>query len=330
MKRALSAVLALLFTLLAARAQVKVDSLYFDGRASIQASVVPGGWNNLNLIGESLNLNLWGHLTPSVSYRFRQRFTLPLYDKDNPLNATDWLLISWKATPRWTFNAGKMPTLIGGYEWDYAPVDLHFWSNFDDTIGQYYALGGAVMYQVAEGQQLQLQVTRSLLSYGESNIWSGALGWTGSFAPWWKTIWAFTFMDDPYRHRMSYTTLGNRFEAGPVALEVDLMYRRALLPIGGMGPDCTIVGHLWWTLGNFHLFTKGGFDYNDAANVDSNGIPYDLSVAPGTRYGFAGGGVEYFPLGNRDVRLHAVGWWNSGTNAFVFNAGVTFRLYIVR
>lgn len=329
MKRALFAALGLLLSVLAAQAQVRVDSVYFDGRASFRADMAPGGHFDAGLVGEALNLNMWGKLSPSVSYRLRQRFNIPLYDKDNPLNATDWLLLSWKATPRWTFNAGKMPTLIGGYEWDYAPIDLHFWSNFDDTIGQYYALGGAAIYQIADGQQLQMQVTRSLLSRGYSNVWSSALGWTGSFAPWWKTIWAFTFMDDPYRHRMSYTTLGNRFEAGPVALEVDFMYRRALLPIGGMGPDVTVVGHLWWTLGKFHLFTKGGFDYNDAANVDCNGVPYDLTVAPGTRYYYAGGGVEYFPLGNRHIRLHATGWWDNRANLFTFNAGVSFRLYVV-
>lgn len=330
MKRAISAILGLLFTALAAQAQVQVDSAFFDGRASIWAEAGPGGQLDMDLVGEALNLNIWGHLSPSVSYRFRQRFNMPLYDPDNPLNATDWLLLSWKASPRWTFNAGKMPTFIGGYEWDYAPVDLHFWSDFDNSVGQYYALGGAAFYTAAPGQQIQLQVTRSLLSHGQSNIWSAALGWYGSFAPWWKTIWTFTFMDDPYRHRMSYTTLGNRFEAGPLALEVDFMYRRALLPIGGMGPDFTFTGHLWWYLGNFHLFAKGGYDYNDAANIDSNGVPYDLSVAPGTRYAFAGGGVEYFPLGNRDIRIHAVGWWNNRTNLLTLTAGVTFRLYLVR
>ena len=328
MKRAILAAFGLLVAALTANAQVKVDSVFFDARGGILANVGQGGQFDINLTGESLNLNMWGHLTPSVTYRFRQRFTKPLYDSTNPLNATDWLLITWNISPRWSVNAGKMPTLVGGFEWDYAPVDLYFVSDFANSIAQCYALGGTLMYNVAPGQQLQLQATRSLLSDGPSNILGASFGWYGSFAPWWKTIWAYTFMDDPYRHRMGYLALGNRFEAGPAALELDFMYRKSLL--GGMGPDLSVTALLSWKVGKCQLIAKGGYDYNDSSNVDGNGVPYDLTVAPGTRYAFAGGGVEYFPLGNRHIRLHGMGWWDNRSNVFTLNAGITFRLYVVK
>ena len=329
MKRAVLAAFGLLFAALTAQAQVQVDSVFFDGRGSFRVSAAPGVRPSASLTGDFLNFNAWGKLSPSLSYRIRQNFRVPVYKEGNPLNGTEFLLLTWDINPRWSVNAGKLCTLVGSFEWDYTPIDVYYYNQFCNSVPEAYALGGTVMYNIQPGQQLQLQASRSILSFGEEGHLALALGWIGSIAPWWHTLWAVTYLDDPFHHRMAWLGLGNRFQAGPFSLDLDLMYRRSVLPGTSAGPDASVSVRAGWQEGKWNFFVKGGGDYNDSGNVDADGVPMDLVLAPGTRYAYAGGGVEYFPLGNRHVRLHATGCWNNLTNVFTLTAGLTFRLYIV-
>lgn len=330
MKRAVLAVLGLLAATLASRAQVQVDSVFFDARGSFVTTVVPGAQPSATLTGDFLNFNAWGKITPSLSYRIRQNFRVPVYKEGNPLNGTEFLLLNWDINPRWSLNAGKLCTLVGSFEWDYTPIDVYYYNQFCNSVPEAYALGGTVMYNLRPGQQLQLQASRSILSYGEEGHWALALGWIGSFAPWWHTLWAVTYLDDPYHHHMAWFGLGNRFLAGPFSLDLDLMYRRSLLPGVPSGPDASVSVKAAWQEGKWLFFVKGGGDYNDPGNVDGDDIPYDLVLAPGTRYVYAGGGVEYYPLGNKNLRLHTVGRWNNDSRVFTLSAGISFRLYMVK
>ena len=330
MKRAILAAFVLSLSVCTAKAQVQVDSVFFDARGSLMVSAAPGAKPMASLTGDFLNFNAWGKLAPSLSYRIRQNFRVPVYKEGNPLNGTEFLLLTWDIDPHWSINAGKLCTLVGSFEWDYTPIDVYYYNLFCNSVPEAYALGGTLMYNLKPNQQLQLQASRSILSLGEEGHWALALGWIGSFAPWWHTLWAITYLDDPYHHRMAWLGLGNRFLAGPFSLDLDLMYRRSVLPGTPAGPDASVSVKAGWQQGKWIFFVKGGGDYNDPGNVDANGVPMDLVLAPGTRYAYAGGGVEYYPLGNKDIRLHAVGWWNNLGNHFCFKAGVSFRLYLLR
>ena len=291
-----------------------VEYVYFETRVSGRLT-----GDKVTLSGDHLNLHVKGKITPTLTYQLRQRFTKPLYDPKNPLNATDVLSLTWDFAPKWC-----------GYEWDDAPTDLYYWNDFANTIAQVYALGGTLMYQPREQQLLQFQFSHSLLHMGNPNVFNASLGWMGQFAPWWKTIWGINWMDDPYHHHMGYVALGNRFEVGPAALELDLMYRRSLIQKSA-GFDGSVVARLEYRIhGQWLLFAKGGWDLNEAVNVDPDGIAYDLTVAPGTRYLYGGGGVEYFPLGNRNLRLHLVGWADDRSWKLNLLLGLTFRLHLVK
>lgn len=323
MRKTFLSLLLLLATGVMLHAQV--EYVYFETRVSGRLT-----GDKVTLSGDHLNLHVKGKITPTLTYQLRQRFTKPLYDPKNPLNATDVLSLTWDFAPKWSVNAGKLPIFIGGYEWDDAPTDLYYWNDFANTIAQVYALGGTIMYQPREQQLLQFQFSHSLLHMGNPNVFNASLGWMGQFAPWWKTIWGINWMDDPYHHHMGYVALGNRFEVGPAALELDLMYRRSLIQKSA-GFDGSVVARLEYRIhGQWILFAKGGWDLNEAVNVDPDGIAYDLTVAPGTRYLYGGGGVEYFPLGNRNLRLHLVGWADDRSRKLNLLLGLTFRLHLVK
>ena len=225
----------------------------------------------------------------------------------------------------------KQPVIVGGYEFDDVPVDQYFWNDFCNTIWQVYALGGLIVYKPSENQQFMLQVTQSLEHMGHADVFHGALVWQGRIAPWWKTLWSVNLMDDPYRHMMGYLASGNRFEAGPFALELDLMYRRSLVQKGRAGLDGSVVARADFSIGKQWLvFAKVGGDTNDASNVDPDGIAYDLTVVPGTSYFYGGGGVEFYPLGNQDLRVFALAWANNRQRELNARLGVVFRLYLFR
>ena len=53
-------------------AQQYVDRLYFDMRASFHQDITDGVYNS-QAIGEHLNFQMLGHITPKIDYRIRQR-----------------------------------------------------------------------------------------------------------------------------------------------------------------------------------------------------------------------------------------------------------------
>ena len=127
-----------------------------------------------------------------------------------------------------------------------------------------------------------------------------------------------------------YIALGNRFIFGPVAIDLEWMNR------AGAGQryffsDFTVISKIIWTVGKWNICAKGGYEENPWENVDAQGRALDLAVAPGTRNIYAGCGVEFFPLPDRDkLRLHAVYFKSSSIGIDNFDIGVTWRLDIIK
>jgi len=187
-----------------------------------------------------------------------------------------------------------------------------------------------VFFRPKEGQELLLQVGHSPLHGGNLSRLDVGLGWIGRFFPWWKTKWSINWIDDYYHHMMGYVALGNRFEMGQVvSLELDLMYRRCLTQKKAQF-DGSTVAKLNFQLGDkWDLFLKGAYDENDL-NEDEDGIAYDMTIPPGSNYWVAGGGMEFFPLGNKDLRIHAAAWTESASKKVSASIGLTYFFDFVK
>jgi hypothetical protein len=308
--------------------QAHVDRLYFDMRASFHQDITDGQYNS-QAIGEYLNFQMMGHITPNIDYRIRQRLNKKVFDERNMFNATDFMYVNWQATERWNFLAGKYVVLIGGYEYDAAPIDVYYYSQFCNNIYQAFTFGATVGYKFAEHQQLVGQICNSPLSLGFQNIYAYNLAWNGQFAPWWKTLWSVNFVEDIDKRMVNYVALGNHFIFRDVIFDVDLMNRSGLGQRNFVLSDFSLISKIIWSVGAWNICAKAGYEKNDIGNVDSLGRPYDLVIAPGTEYIYAGCGLEWFPLGRDNLRLHGVYYWDNAARRNNIELGITWRVDVI-
>jgi len=328
MKRIIVLIAVLLWGLNAG-AQNMVDRLYFDMRATFHQETEDGVYGS-QIQGEYLNFHMMGHISPTLDYRIRQRLNKKVFDEKNMFNATDMMYLNWRASEHWSFLFGKYAVLIGGYEYDAAPIDVYYYSKFCNNLYQGFTFGGSATYHFSDTQGLMMQICNSPLSLGEPTVYAYNLAWSGQMCPWWKTLWSVNFVQDTRNKFINYISLGNHFIIGNAILDIDLMNRGWFGQPKFFFSDMTLISKFIWSIGNWNVCTKTGYEWNDAANVAPNGEAYDVVIAPGTRYFYTGCGLEWFPLGRDDVRLHAVYYADSDRNRHNFELGLTWRVDVIR
>ena len=129
---------------------------------------------------------------------------------------------------------------------------------------------------------------------------------------------------------MNWIVLGNKFLLGDLVVDVDLINRAAFGQPRFFFTDWTAICKAIWTVGKWNLCTKFGYERNDAENVAADGISYDLVLPAGNDYLYGGAGVEYFPLGNDQLRLHAVYFRDNHDRVNNFDIGITWRFNIYK
>lgn len=309
-------------------AQNHVDRLYFDMRASFHQETQNGKYSS-QVVGEYLNFQMMGHLTPKIDYRIRQRLNKKVFDERNMFNATDFMYVNWQATDRWSFLAGKYAVLIGGYEYDATPIDVYYYSQFCSNLYQGFTFGATASYRFADSQNVVFQVCNSPLSLGFQNIYAYNVAWRGQFAPWWKTIWSVNFVEDMDKKMVNYVALGNHFIFGNVIFDIDVMNRSGLTQKRFLMSDYSIISKIIWSVGKWNICAKAGYEKNAWDNVDADGRAYDLVIAPGTEYLYGGCGVEWFPLDSDRLRFHAVYYWDNAERRHNYVLGVTWRVDVI-
>lgn len=327
MKRLAILTAGLLLSVAAPAQQMHVDEVSVDTRASFHQETREGVYSS-HFQGEYLNLHIMGQLTDNLSFRIRQRLNKKIEDT-NPFNATDFLWLKWQAAPKWSFTFGKQPILLGGYEIDSAPIDVYYYGAFTNNLYQYYAFGISAAYSPAPGQSISLQFIPSPISPVTQNAYSYNLYWNGHILPRWKTVWSYNLVEDMYARKMNYLVLGNKFELGALVVDLDLIDRASFQQKNWLS-DWSVIVKAILTLGKWNLCTKVGYERNDAANVDIDGISYDLTLPAGNDYFYGGAGVEYFPLGNDNLRIHLAYFRDNHDAVNNIDIGITWRFKIYR
>jgi hypothetical protein len=281
--------------------------------------------------GKFLNIILDGQINDKFSYNYRQRLILDgLNGYRSFFNATDWIYLSYKIDKNFSLSGGKQVVAIGGYEYDAAPIDVYFWSEFWNNIVCYQFGVSANFRSNNEKHNLGFQVSNSPFSDASlQGLYAYNLIWYGNM-DWFNTIYSVNMMEYEKGHFINYIALGNLFKFGKVTFYLDLM-NRASAEQKNFFADYTIIGKLnYKVIDKLNIFAKGGYDENKAQSPFSTFI-YDRVVAPGTEYLFYGLGFEYFPIKNSDdVRLHA--FWvanNYSPKYHTFNVGLRFRMKVL-
>lgn len=278
--------------------------------------------------GKFVNLILKGDITNNLSYAYRQRFSKP-FGTGSFFDATDWLYLTYRATDKWELSGGKQIVAIGGFEYDYAPIDIYQYTEFCNMIGC-YQFGGSVAYNLNASDKLTAQVVQSPFHTKDNNdLYGYSLKWAGSHGIY-STIWSAGLHEYKPNRYINYIALGNSFQLGKVQLLLDYTNRYAKgngAKFFGDFTFCTEVKAKM--LSTLSVFAKYSIDHND----NNQG---DYCVFAGTKQHHAGAGVEFFPnKGKRDLRFHANFFHTWGDNGnpdgvlrnkqSTLNLGVTWR-----
>lgn len=282
-------------------------------------------------VGRYLKLLVNGKIDERFSYSFRHRMYVGQTEPRSFFNATDWANVTFSASERFSVTAGKQMICIGTIEYDYAPIDVYFASDFWNHVSP-FQIGVNVGIKVGKGQQLYAQVTNSPFSeHSLENVYAYNIIWYGTIANWFNTIWSVNMLEYERGHFINYIALGNKFNFGRLSADMDYMNRYA-----GKGTaffeDFSLHGKLSYALSDcVNIFAKGGYDVNNAQDEDASFV-YDRYVLPGVELGFYGAGVEYFPVkaAKQSVRLHA--FWHSNTSDPIpntFNIGLRWQMNVL-
>lgn len=327
----------LLLTALATVAQngPRIDQLYLETRLAWQGESLSSNWqkDQCGFRGQYLNLRFDGQIVEGLTFSYRQRLNKP--HGQTFFDATDWLHLDWKINEHWGLGGGKQVVLIGGYEYDRAPIDLYYNSEFWYNIAC-YQLGLSTWYKPTASDKLTLQVGNSpMRQWAGNNTYAVNAFWQGRHGCW-EPLWSFNAMQSGGGHWMNYIALGNKFHLGQKAwLELDVMNRTDFGNYGLMN-DWSVMGELSWkpTAGT-RVFGKYTFDQNRNHSAD------DQLVMAGTQMNLLTAGVEYHPLHkwHDHLRLFAAGGWSWGRNPnpegtlqnhlLRLEAGVKFRLDVL-
>ncbi len=324
----LIAVFALGFAMLAQEEKV---SLRFDARADFNYVTTDSEYikDASGFNGRNLNLMLDGQINSKLEYHLRQRLNRPIGDNEGLLNATDWAYLKYHINNNFSIAAGKQVVAIGTFEYDYAPIDCYFLSDFCNNI-PCYELGVTFGYIDNSGKHsLQFQITNSPFAEGTlDNMYAYNLMWSGNM-DWFKTLYSVNMVEYRKGNFINYIALGNQFTSDNLILELDYVNRYHAKQ-NGFFDDFSLIANLKYGISNrWNVFVKGGYDQNKAQPAYTpEPARWDVCVAPGTEYAFYGCGFEFFPLKDKkDVRLH--GYFYSSNNEptkLFFNAGLTWRI----
>ena len=256
--------------------------------------------DNSGFKGRYLNIRMDGNLFDGFSYSYRQRLNKPVANSSF-FDATDWLTLTYKYR-NWSLSAGKQVVAIGGYEYDRAPIDLYFCSEYWNNIAC-YQLGVSGAYTTSDGKdQILFQFCESPFRRNAANtfneeMYAYNLMWYGNHG-FFGAMYSVNFIEYLPGKYINYIALGNKFTFGNFALEIDLM-NRAMSGSGFLLNDYSIMGELSWKpLDRLNVFIRATYDCNRA-------VTGDFCVLPGTELLRAGAGLEFYPIKNyKNLRLH--------------------------
>ena len=310
MKKIICTLWMAIFTLCAFAQGEKTVNLQLETRIDYQREYLDGDAvkPNSGFKGKYLNVILNGTINEHWSYSYRQRLNKAHADQSF-FDATDWIHLTYKVNDNWSFNGGKQVVGIGGYEYDRAPIDLYFCSEYWNNI-PCYQLGVSTTYTTNKGNDsFLLQFCESPFNFNNEDLYAYNLMWYGSHG-WYNSIWSVNAQEFAPGKFIYYLALGNEFRFGNAKLQLDFM-NRATDDHAFFFKDFSVMGELSCFINNkVNVFGRMSYDVNKTNSVG------DMCVLPGTDITRLGAGLEYYPLsnGNRNIRFHLYGCHSFGKN----------------
>lgn len=265
--------------------------------------------------GKYFNFLVGGDLNDKFSYFFRQRIiaqdgSVSFFDN------TDFLYLTYHPNKNWMFRLGKDALAVGGFEYDAAPIDVLFSTNYWDNF-YCFQLGGAAAFKSDNEKHMILaQVANSPYVHFGANLgfnpgqeWrSGLLAyslfWSGKMGHF-NTLYSVNMFERFDHGFMNYIALGNKLIYDRWDLYVDLIHHA--LAIDDWGKNFAgIVCFNFHLTKDFNIYGKVSYEQNKSDVDLASNNELDCLITAGstiTKYGI---GFEYNPSFCKDVRLHGV------------------------
>lgn len=292
-----------------------------------------------------INLRLDGTIGKKFSYSWRQRLN-KMYSAQSFVDNMDWLHLTYKPTDNWAISAGKQVVLIGGWEYDRAPIDLYFCSEFWNNVAC-YQYGASIGFTTNKGddtitaQVCQSPYNTAVLNLNDEgsklgDLFAYNLYWSGTHGCF-SALYSLNFMEYQRGKFDIYLALGNQFKFGDAKLQIDFMTRGPKVK-NLLGDNFSIMSEFSYMIAQrVNVFAKATYDKIGNSSIISSGL------YPGTELIRVGGGVEYYPLGgrgNRDIRLHVAYGHTLGVNTNpdgtavknlgYLTAGLTWKIDVIK
>lgn len=242
--------------------------------------------------GDQLNVFVDGQINEKVSFAFRQRLNKKI-ERNDIFQATDWMYVTYQANKNWGVSAGKEIVWIGGYEYEKAPIDVYTASEFWNNVTCFkFGVNGAYTSNSGNDTFFAQFCESSFATADRHDMFAYNLYWTGTHGIW-STTYSLNMMEYEPSKFISYIALGNRFNMGPVTLELDLMNRVASHQTYFF-KDCSVMANLiYGVIPMLNIYGKVTYDVN---KTDTDADKY---VMAGSELTTVSGGLEFFPVKNK-------------------------------
>lgn len=313
---------------------VRLDSLNLQVRGDYQHESVDGEeLRDANgFKGKFFNFIMRARIGDKMTFSYRQRINKTNINYSF-FDATDWLTLDYKFTDQFSMAAGKQIVGIGGYEYDKAPIDVYYASEYWNNIRP-YQWGVSATFGLRGGKDsFMAQFCQSPFRGEGQDTYAYNVMWMGNHGVW-KTLWSVNAIEYAQGKFIGYVALGNAFDLGRFHLELDFMNRTVEgEPV--FFRDCSVMGELAYRpTSKLTLLAKATYDVNKANHAG------DFCIQPGTEITRVGAGAEFYPLGNRTLRLHANGAYTFGHNGnpagtlqdkhLFLDCGITWNVNLLR
>lgn len=284
-----------------------INKLKIEVRADYDCFVFDDATNS-GFNGKILNFIIAGDINDHFYYAYRQRLN-KIQSNYNFFDATDYLYLGWRITKNLSLTTGKEIVAMGGIEYDLAPIDVYYHSNFWDNFSC-YRFGANLEYTTNDGKNtFTFQFTNSPFDNAVlfGSLYNYSLHWRANYKHF-GPVCSVNMYEYKRGTFMNVIALGTTYQFGPVVGYIDFANRANSEQKDFFFKDITVIGRLGVNLfsDKLQIFAKGGYDINETQDVN---IPfaqvYDVCVLPGTDIKFYGGGFEFYPLDNsQNIRIH--------------------------
>lgn len=149
-----------LLAMLPTTGQAQKHNLYINYAGSFQINndSRDGNWSS-RFYNRHLRVEMKGHLTDNLYYRFRHRLNknATAMGGDGFAKATDYMMVGWKINEQWAIQGGKKNQALGSFEYDEPTVFVYQFSDIEDNVdGSKAAIN--LLFNATPNQQFTAEV----------------------------------------------------------------------------------------------------------------------------------------------------------------------------